>query len=68
MTAVFNKDRLVTLTLWVVLLSIAWSLPVLSYVRSEHERALVKSGHYYKPAFPAEFYVNQQAANTTTPR
>ncbi|TWB20905.1 hypothetical protein FBZ89_106309 [Nitrospirillum amazonense] len=68
MTAVFNKDRLVTLSLWVLLLSIAWSLPVISYMRSEHERALVKAGHYYKPAFPAEFYVNQQPAGTITPR
>ncbi|MEA1673754.1 hypothetical protein [Nitrospirillum sp. BR 11163] len=68
MTAVFNKDRLVTLSLWVVLLSIAWSLPVISYMRSEHERALVKAGHYYKPAFPAEFYVNQQSSGTATPR
>ncbi|ASG23030.1 MULTISPECIES: hypothetical protein [Nitrospirillum] len=68
MTAVFNKDRLVTLSLWVLLLSIAWSLPVISYMRSEHERALVKAGHYYKPAFPAEFYVNQQPSSAVTPR
>ncbi|MEA1652064.1 hypothetical protein UAJ10_24000 [Nitrospirillum sp. BR 11164] len=68
MTAVFNKDRLVTLSLWVVLLSIAWSLPVISYMRSEHERALVKAGHYYKPAFPAEFYVSQQPSSAATPR
>ncbi|MBB6251477.1 hypothetical protein [Nitrospirillum iridis] len=68
MTAMFNKDRLVTLSLWVVLLSIAWSLPVISYLRSEHERALVKSGHYYKPAFPAEFYVPAPAATPAAPR
>ncbi|WP_044563055.1 hypothetical protein [Azospirillum sp. B4] len=68
MTAVFNKDRLVALSLWVLLLSIAWSLPVISYMRSEHERALVKSGHYYKPAYPAEFYVSQPAITPAAPR
>ncbi|MDZ5648712.1 hypothetical protein [Nitrospirillum sp. BR 11828] len=68
MTAVFNKDRLVTLCLWVLLLGIAWSLPVVSYMRSEHERALVKAGHYYKPAYPAEFYVNPQPSNPVAPR
>lgn len=52
-----SRDRLYIVAIWTVLLGFAWSLPVISYVRMERERALVDSGHYYTPKMPAQWYM-----------
>ncbi len=54
-----TRDRLVTATIWIVLLTFAWSLPVVSIIVSERERALMESGHYYTPKMPAEWYLTR---------
>lgn len=64
-TAQLDKDlptpfgRVTTALIWVVLLALAWSLPVLDYVRTTQERQKVESGFYYTPKMPAEWYVQR---------
>ncbi len=53
----FDKDRLTTLAIWVVMISLAWSLPLVSWMQREAERAKIESGVYYTPKKPAEYYV-----------
>ncbi|HYC02484.1 MAG TPA: hypothetical protein VED40_04280 [Azospirillaceae bacterium] len=57
MQKLFAKDKVITVTIWTVMLTAAWSLPVVSYVSKEQERAKVESGAYYKPGMPADWYV-----------
>jgi len=61
------KDRLTTAGIWVLLLGMAWSLPVIDYVADARERAKMESGHYYTPKMPAEWYVQQGAAPAPAP-
>jgi hypothetical protein len=56
-----TKSRLVSLSIWVVMLLAAWSLPVLALVERAQEKAAMASEHYYKPGKPAEWYAQQQA-------
>jgi len=56
------KDRAITILLWVGLLGMAWSLPVMGLMAQEKERQLMESGYYYQPGMPDEWYVQQDPA------
>jgi hypothetical protein len=47
--------------LWVGLLGAAWSLPVLSVMQHQAEKARMESGYYYTPQRPASAYLEAQA-------
>lgn len=59
LTRLLTRDRIETALIWLVLLSVAWSLPVVAFIQTERERALTESGHYYTPKMPAEWYVTR---------
>ncbi|MQP63873.1 hypothetical protein GE253_00800 [Niveispirillum sp. SYP-B3756] len=48
-------------TLWVVVLGAAWSLPVLSAMQHQAEKARMESGYYYTPQRPASAYLEALA-------
>lgn len=52
-----DRDRWLTVMIWVVLIAAAWSLPLVTYVQRVEERAKVESGAYYTPRMPSSFYV-----------
>ncbi|MFM2045163.1 MAG: hypothetical protein RLY86_3739 [Pseudomonadota bacterium] len=60
-----RSNRWFTIGVWVVLLSAAWSLPVLGLIEKQRAHAKMESGIYYTPRMPAEHYV--QGAGTTEP-
>lgn len=53
------KDRLFTIGLWTVLLTLAWSLPVMGVITNLRGHERMESGIYYTPKMPAEWYVQK---------
>lgn len=40
--------RFLTVSIWLALLGMTWSLPVLSYLHTRHQRAALEAGPYYQ--------------------
>jgi hypothetical protein len=55
------KRRAGLTALWVGLLGAAWSLPVISMIQHQAEKARMESGYYYTPQRPASAYLEALA-------